>query len=257
MGVEGYGGPIGIYGNGSVDGVLGGPSTLSGTGVKGNSTDGYGVWGNSSSSDGIHGLSWSGAGVAGTTTSGNGVYGDTAAASGNYAGYFVGNVGVTGTVFGANANLRMDDPLDPAHKYLQHSSVASSDMMDMYNGNVRTDAKGFATVRMPRWFQALNRTFRYQLTIVGTRGWNARVVREITHNRFTIQTDRPRVKVSWQVTGIRHDRFANANRIKVVLPKPKAEQGKYLHPQLYGKPQSQAIGYRKPPRLPQRPSREH
>jgi len=105
---------------------------------------------------------------------------------------------------------------------------------------------------MQRWFQALNRSFRYQLTIVGSRGWNARVVKPIAHNQFTIQSDQPKVKVSWQVTGVRHDPYANAHRTQVVVPKPKAEQGKYLHPELYGKPKSKAIGYQKPPRLPRR-----
>jgi hypothetical protein len=44
----------------------------------------------------------------------------------------------------------------------------------------------------------------------------------MAHNRFTIETDLPTVKVSWQVTGVRHDRYANAHRIHVELPKPPA-----------------------------------
>ena len=40
-------------------------------------------------------------------------------------------------------------------------------MMNVYNGNVTTDGKGFATVKLPAYFQALNRDFRYQLTILG------------------------------------------------------------------------------------------
>jgi hypothetical protein len=46
------------------------------------------------------------------------------------------------------------------------------------------------------------------------------------------------VEVSWQVTGIRHDRYANAHRIQVVVPKEGRADGRYLHPQLYGQPQS-------------------
>ena len=34
---------------------------------------------------------------------------------------------------------------------------------------------GLATVQLPAWFEKINTDFRYQLTIVGTRGWNARV----------------------------------------------------------------------------------
>ena len=34
-------------------------------------------------------------------------------------------------------------------------------------------------------------------------------------DRFVIRSDKPRVKVSWQVTGIRQDAWAEANRIEV------------------------------------------
>ena len=91
-------------------------------------------------------------------------------------------------------------------------------MMNVYNGNAVTDAKGFAVVHLPNYFQALNRDFRYQLTPIGRNGWDARagVWKEIGGNTFTIRTDKPHVKVSWQVTGIRHDKWANAHRIKVI-----------------------------------------
>ena len=148
---------------------------------------------------------------------------------------------VTGTLTKGAGAFRIDHPLDPAHEYLQHSFVESPDMMDVYNGNVVTDSKGFATVKLPSYFQALNRSFRYQLTIVGTRGWRARVVKEIAGNRFTIQSDVPGTKVSWQVTGVRHDPYANAHRIPVVVQKQAAERGRYLHPELYGKPGSLGV----------------
>src|SRR6266542_3889933 len=91
------------------------------------------------------------------------------------------------------------------------------------------------------------RTFRYQLTVVGKAHWEAKaaVWNEIRANRFTIRTDQPQVKVSWQVSGIRHDRYAKAHPVQVAVPKAKAAQGKYLHPELYGKPKRDAIGYQK------------
>jgi hypothetical protein len=105
-------------------------------------------------------------------------------------------------------------------------------------------------VRLPRYFQALNRDFRYQLTIVGSRGWRARVVREIANNRFTIESDEPKVKVSWQVTGIRKDAYANAHRIQVEVRKPAREHGRYQHPELYGKGQAFSLSAKRarPPR---------
>ena len=41
------------------------------------------------------------------------------------------------------------------------------------------------------------------------------------------------MKVSWQVTGIRQDAWANAHRIPVEEEKPEQERGFYLHPELY------------------------
>ena len=95
---------------------------------------------------------------------------------------------------------------------------------------------------MPDWFEALNRDFRYQLTPIGG-SRQAILLHEIPATSFTIKTDKPNVKVSWQVTGIRHDPYANAYRIPVEEPKPADERGKYLHPELYGQPESQSIAY--------------
>ena len=67
------------------------------------------------------------------------------------------------------------------------------------------------------------------------------VEQEIEDNRFTIRTNLANVKVSWQVTGIRQDAWANANRIPVEEDKPDAEQGTYLHPEVYGQPSSLAV----------------
>jgi trimeric autotransporter adhesin len=69
------------------------------------------------------------------------------------------------------------------------------------------------------------------------------VAKEISRNRFTIRTSAPGVKVSWQVTGVRHDAYANAHRIQVEEDKSPQEQGHYLHPELFGAPREQAIGY--------------
>ena len=41
------------------------------------------------------------------------------------------------------------------------------------------------------------------------------------------------MKISWQITGIRHDVYANAHRIPVEEEKPTAERGTYLHPELF------------------------
>ena len=152
---------------------------------------------------------------------------------GGLAASLQGNVQITGTLTKGGGSFKIDDPIDPAGKYLSHSFVESPDMMNIYNGNVTTDADGFATVTMPPWFEALNQDFRYQLTPMGQFA-QAMVAAKMKDGKFTIRTDKANVEISWQVTGIRHDAWANAHRIPNEEEKPANEQGKYLHPELFG-----------------------
>ena len=63
----------------------------------------------------------------------------------SYAGYFSGNVKVTGnldvdgTLSKAAGAFRINHPLSPATRYLQHSFVESPDMKNIYDGVVRTE----------------------------------------------------------------------------------------------------------------------
>jgi hypothetical protein len=41
----------------------------------------------------------------------------------------------------------------------------------------------------------------------------------------------PGAKVSWQLTGVRHDAYDNSHRIRVEQDKPAAERGSYTHPE--------------------------
>jgi hypothetical protein len=116
-------------------------------------------------------------------------------------------------------------------------------MMNVYNGNVVLDGSGEARVNLPEWFEALNRDFRYQLTPIGQPGPNLYVAREISGNSFEIAGGEPGLKVSWQVTGIRHDRFAEKNRIPVEEEKPVEERGKYLHPKAYDLSETMGVNY--------------
>jgi hypothetical protein len=196
----------------------------------GTAANGIGVWGSQAGGGiGTYGSTPSGLGVLGTTDTGiAGVLGLSSSGAGagvigsnvnGFAGYFSGNVHVAGTLTKAGGAFRIDHPLDPERKWLQHAFVESPDMLNVYNGNARTGGRGFAVVKLPGYFQALNRDFRYQLTVVGTRGWRARVAKEIEGNRFTIQSDVPFTRVSWQVTGVRKDSYANSHRIPVELAK--------------------------------------
>ncbi len=163
----------------------------------------------------------------------NGGLSSTMAIHSNGSVEIFGNLTVDGTLAKSGGSFKIDDPIAPSTKYLSHSFVESPDMMNIYNGNVTTDAKGYATVQMPEWFEALNGDFRYQLTAMGTFS-QAIVAQEIKDGEFRIRTSKPHVKVSWQVTGVRHDAWANAHRIPTEETKPAEEQGQYMHPELFG-----------------------
>ena len=254
-------GPIGVYGTGTTYGVYGTGGT-------------YGVYGvGSGENEGVGGTGGSNAGAGGFfvggTASGNnsgGVgaafigadaiyYGGDAvvATPGNaqgpgYGGYFYGNINVTGTVFGGSKDFKIDHPLDPANKYLFHSSVESSEMMNIYTGNVTTDGEGLATVQLPDWFEVLNTDFRYQLTVVGQFA-QAIVSSKVASHRFGIRTDKPNVEVSWQITGIRQDAYAKAHPLVVEQEKDVRERGHYIYPELYGAPEEQSIAWARHPAM--------
>jgi len=115
--------------------------------------------------------------------------------------------------------------------------------MNIYNGNAVTDAKGFATVELPGYFDVENISFKYQLTCIGQFA-QAIVKEEVKDNKFLIQTDKSNVKVSWQVTGVRNDAYAQAHRVVPEVEKRADEKGKYLHPELFGARETDRIGYR-------------
>jgi len=162
-----------------------------------------------------------------------------------------GSVTIRGNVAKGSGSFKIDHPLDPENKYLSHSFVESPDMMNIYNGTTTTDAKGNATITLPDWFEALNQDFRYQLTVIGTFA-QAIVAEEIKGNRFTVKTSAPNVKVSWQVTGIRHDAYASKHRIAVEERKPEGERGLYLHPDAFNQPESKGIEAANTPRQTER-----
>ncbi len=203
----------GVYGNG-YNGVYGNSNAVSGNGVYGyvdGSSDPFAIWG----------------------------YNNNGTSGPGYAGVFDGNVIITGTTTAVVTASRIDHPQDPSGKYLVHASVQSDRLENIYHGHVVTDSKGSATVKMPSWFEALNQDFEYQLTCIGQFA-QAIVGQEITANTFVIKTDKPNVRVSWQVTGVRHDAFAQAHPLVVEQTKPDDEQGTYLSPEAFGQPASKS-----------------
>jgi hypothetical protein len=68
-----------------------------------------------------------------------------------------------------------------------------------YHGEVWTDARGLATVRMPAEAAPLEPPLEYELRDLEPRS-SARVTAELERGRFTIATEQPHVKVAWRIT---------------------------------------------------------
>ena len=132
-----------------------------------------------------------------------------------------GNLDVTGDLNVAGTkNFCIDHPKDPANKYLVHAAIESSEALNQYSGNITTDDAGFASVSLPDYFKLINIDFRYQLTILGDTFARAIIYGEIDeNNQFVIKTDEPNIKVSWQVTAKRNDRYLINNPFSDVVDK--------------------------------------
>ena len=225
-----YGVTSSIFGNAGTAGVLG---ESAGTG-------GYGVYAYHSSSSGF--------GIAlEAFSNGQGpafeadANGGGSAAQLNGAVSVSGNLSVSGAISAGTKDFKIDDPADPANKFLVHTSVESPQAVNIYDGNITTDSNGYATVQLPSYFDAENADPRYQLTAIGSFA-RAAVWKEERNNEFVLRTDAGHVKVSWQVTAIRNDPYARSQRAPAEQLKPASDRSRYLYPQGFGKPASAAIG---------------
>jgi hypothetical protein len=161
-----------------------------------------------------------GTGVVGSTIWGVGVNGvclntDKSKA---WAGRFDGNVQINGTVFKSAGGFLIDHPLEPEKKYLCHSFVESPEMLNVYSGTVTLNSAGEALVALPKWFEAINSDFRYQLTCLGAFA-PVYIGQEVKGGTFKIAGGKPGMKVCWQVTGVRSDAYAQQNRVPVEMEK--------------------------------------
>lgn len=218
-------------------GVTGTSSSRDGTGVSGEATratgsntgvygyahgdDGVGVWGVADGADGIavHGQVKGGA---------------------NYGVYSTGNIGASGT-----KSFVIDHPQDPENKTLRHYCEEGPEPMNSYSGVVTLDAAGEAEVILPAYFESINRDFRYQLTCL--RQFAPVFVKdEIVGGRFVIAGGKPGMRVSWEVKGVRNDRFVQTHGAPVEQEKSESVRGTYLQPELYGLPASFGQFYRAP-----------
>jgi hypothetical protein len=74
-----------------------------------------------------------------------------------------------------------------------------------YHGEVWTDGRGFATVRLPIGAGPLEPPVVYELRDLEPPS-SARVTAELEDGRFTIATDQPHVKVAWRISRRKEER---------------------------------------------------
>jgi len=259
VGTNGAAGAAGASDTGP--GVIG-IATQTGTGVYGTSATGTGVTGASNGSGNAVVAQSAGGGWAvyaqSTGSIGGGIL---CSCDGGPAGWFMGgspvvavagDLEVDGTLYKANGGFKIDHPLDPANKYLYHSFVESSEMKNVYDGVVTLDSTGRIEVEIPAWFEALNRDFRYQLTPIGAPAPDLHIARKVSDGRFAIAGGQSGLEVSWQVTGVGKDAWAQANPLEVEKEKPLNEQGFYIHPELHGEPEEKGMAWARHPDIMRR-----
>jgi hypothetical protein len=98
--------------------------------------------------------------------------------------------------------------------------------------------------------------YRYHLTAMGEPGPDLYIAKEISesstddidtagntkkdynhnHSSFKIAGGTSGMKVSWQITGIRKDPWANTHRVQLEKDKQVKERGHYIYPDLYSQP---------------------
>jgi len=152
------------------------------------------------------------------------------------------HVGGNFTATGVKA-FTIDHPLDPENKILRHFAIESNEVINTYSGNAKTDNSGKVTVKLPDYFESINKDFRYQLTVIGAFA-QAIISKKVSNNQFEISTSTPNVEVSWQVIGTRNDLYMQKiNTMKSEELKTNEMKGRYIEPKAYGLPESRGVNY--------------
>jgi hypothetical protein len=131
--------------------------------------------------------------------------------------YVGGDLTVGGTLDKSSGSFKIDHPLDPENKWLKHSFVESPDMLNVYRANAYIE-NGECKIIMPDWFIPLNGTdpddYSYQLTSIGQKN-NLWVKQEMNDKGEMVFAGEKDGKFSYMITAVRHDEYAENNRIQV------------------------------------------
>ena len=121
----------------------------------------------------------------------------------------------------------IDHPLDPCGKVLRHACLEGPVVQNVYNGTAVLDQNGEAVVKLPDYFEALNKNPQYMLTPIGAK-MDLYVKQKIVDNAFVIAGGIGGGEVCWEVKGERQDPAAQANPL--VVEETKAVPGRLFIP---------------------------
>ncbi len=155
-----------------------------------------------------------------------------------------GQLSILGSLAKGSGSFLIDHPLDPKNKLLYHSFVESPDVKNIYDGIATLDRDGKAVVELPAYFLTLNKDFRYLATAIGQSMPKLHLSKEVQPRFFglfgkpvfRIAGGVPGGRVSWQITGIRHDPFIVDNPIVPEVEKGPGQivdKGEYICPECY------------------------
>jgi len=204
--------------------------------ISGHSQSDIGVYGSSPFVEGVVGESSSGIGIKGVSSSG-------------YAGYFYGNVAVTGSLSKGSGSFVIDHPLDPENKILRHNFVESPENLVVYRGKAKLNSIGESIVKVPEYFEAL--TKEDEATIILTsigKPFLTGYDWETGFSSFKVYGE-PGREVSWVVYADRDDPVIHELGRPVEEEKGPdnklCDKGKLLYPNAYGYPESKGRDYEK------------
>jgi len=204
-----------------------------------NSTS-YAVYGVANS--GVNGNSYGvyGRAFAGTGGRTYGVYGTASGGATNnrYAGYFAGNVHVTGTLTKGSVSFLIDHPLDPENKTLRHNAVESPENLCLYRGKAKMGTRGSVTVKLPAYFTALTKANEatVQVTPIGSKPFLTSYEWSAKHDAIKLYGTAGQ-EVAYTVLADRDD--PAIHHISKPVEESKSpegfEKGKYLYPEAFKK----------------------
>jgi hypothetical protein len=158
------------------------------------------------------------------------------------AGYFTGDVVITGSLSKGSGSFVIDHPLDPENKLLRHNFVESPENLLIYRGRVSLNASGEGTVQLPDYFKALTKEEEATVTLTSIgkpflTGYDWLP----DHSGFTAYGVAGR-DVSWVVYADRDDPVIRQLARPVEEDKGPGsrfcDRGKLLYPKAYGYPES-------------------